>query len=214
MDIEAVIELSPNFVPPKLRKKDMAIMDILLKYGYPFDDIQMQQINLCQLYLGVTYLSEIFNVKGTHLIEDIGDEDTSSLECTPLQNKIYQPYPKKKTCVICDMLLNYVTEPTELNKLISPLGDFTKDHSTNHCWNTHENEMRAYLFDYENSLWQQYNIHPHRQIQPTDKTEETISYKNVSPIEINMLCPASITPSTSIGKFPKQRKGHYIHCKL
>ena len=92
----------------------------------------MQQINSCQLYLVVTYLSEICNVKGTHLVESIGDGDTSNLICTPLQNKIYQPYPKTKTWAIWDSLLNYVIEPDEPNKLISPLGEFTKDHSTNH----------------------------------------------------------------------------------
>ena len=95
----------------------------------------MQQINSCRLYLGVTYLSEICNVKGTHLVEGIGDGDTSNLICTPLQKKMYQPLPKTKTWAIWDMLSQYVTGPTEPNKLISLLGDFTKDFSKNYRWN-------------------------------------------------------------------------------
>ena len=61
--------------------------------------------------------------------------------------------PQTKTWAILDKLLNYVTEPDEPNKLISPLGDFTKDHSTNHRWKVYKNGKEVYTFDNERSLW-------------------------------------------------------------
>ena len=82
-DIIATVRIRPNFVPPKLRNNDIAIMDRLLEYDHPFTEIQLRQINSCRLYLGVTYLSEISNITGTHLVSGIGDGDTSKLQCTP-----------------------------------------------------------------------------------------------------------------------------------
>ena len=84
VDIEAIVRIRPNFVPPKLRKNDIAIMDILLDNEHPFEITQMQQINSCRLYLGVTYLSEICNVSGTHLVDGINNGDTSNLQVIPL----------------------------------------------------------------------------------------------------------------------------------
>ena len=63
-------------------------MDILLDNEHPFKLLQMQQINSCRLYLGVTYLSKIFNVSDTHLVDGINDSDTSNLQVMPLQDKI------------------------------------------------------------------------------------------------------------------------------
>ena len=109
-------------------------MDILLDHDHSFTTIQMQQINSCRLYLGVTYLSEICNIKGTYLVDGINDGDITNLFCTPLQDKIYQPYPSTKSWTLWDVLLQFVTDTTDPIKLINPLGNFTKDHSTNHRW--------------------------------------------------------------------------------
>ena len=94
------MRLHLTFIPPKLRTNDVAIMDKLLEYDYPLNEIQLRQINSCRLYLGVTYLTEISNVTGTHLVSGIGDGDTSMLQCTPLNKKIYQPLPKTESWAI------------------------------------------------------------------------------------------------------------------
>ena len=94
-------------------------MDILLYNDHSFTTVQMQQINSCQLYLGVTYLSEICNIKGTHLVDGINDGNITNLLYTPLQDKIYQPYPSTKLWALWDLLLQYVTEDANPIKLIT-----------------------------------------------------------------------------------------------
>ena len=44
-DIDAIVRIRPNFIPPKLRINDKAIMDILLDHDHSFTTIQMQQID-------------------------------------------------------------------------------------------------------------------------------------------------------------------------
>ena len=136
-DIIATVRIRPNFVPPRLRNNDIAIMDRLLEYDHPFTEIQLRQINSCRLYLGVTYLSEISNITGTHLVSGIGDGDTSKLQCTPLNEKIYQPLPKTESWAIWDKLLQTFTIDPESTQLRVPLGAFTKDHSKHHRWNAY-----------------------------------------------------------------------------
>ena len=184
VDIDAIVRIRPNFVPPKLRVNDKAIMDILLDNDHSFDTVQMQQINSCRLYLGVTYLSEICNIKGTHLVDGINDGDTTNLLCTPLQDKIYQPYPSTKSWALWDLLLQYVTEDANpitedanSTKLITPLGSFTKDHSTNNRWKGYRNQSLAYIFNDDTSLWQQYNVTQHNQLRITNATAPSISYQ-------------------------------------
>ena len=92
-DIDATIKIHPTSIPPPLRQDDIAIMDKVFQIDHAFNEIQLQQINSCRLFLGVTYLSEICNVNGTNLIPGIEDGDTSNLQCTPTLDKIYQPSP-------------------------------------------------------------------------------------------------------------------------
>ena len=97
VDIDGVIKLTPNYVPEKLRVNDIAIMDLLFQSELEFNEVQRKQINSCRLYLNITYLSEVCNIEGTHIIDGVYEGDKTNLICEPLQKSIYQPYPGQRS---------------------------------------------------------------------------------------------------------------------
>ena len=149
VDIEATIQLSPDYVPPKLRMNDITIMDLLINNDHAFTDLQMKQINSCRLYLGVMYLSEICNVDGTHIVDGICDGDISNLQCIPCQDKIYQPYPNTKSWALWDSLLQFATIHPDSTELKNSLGEFTIHHSKHHRWNAYQHQVQAYIYNHQ-----------------------------------------------------------------
>ena len=184
VDIEGIIRIRPTYVPNKLRTNDIAIMDILLDHQDSFTEIQMKQINSCRMFLGVTYLSKVCNINWTHLVDGICDGILSNLQCSPLDDKIYQPCPKTQSWVYWEKLLQFVTVSTGSTELCSYLGDFNSNHSIRHQWKSYRNSRRAYIFDNENSSWHQYNISHSNRIQSIEESITTIPYASYTPIEI------------------------------
>jgi len=109
LEFEAIIKLSPKFIPLKIHLNDMTILDVIFDYDHSFDDIQIKQTDSCQIYLGVTYLSEICNVKRTHLFHGIGGGEISNLEYITTQekfiNQTQQPIVELYGIVCFSMLL-------------------------------------------------------------------------------------------------------------
>ena len=148
MDIEAIVNLRPTFIPPQLRLNDTAIIDILLTNDHPLDDIKWSSF---RWYKNVknqfSNLREICNVNGTHLVDGIGDGNIANLECTPMQEEIYQPYPTTKSWFIWNRLLQFVAVhfiPNQLNYFIVLLKILLVRITAR---NAYTHQLRAYILD-------------------------------------------------------------------
>ena len=106
----------------------------------------------CRFFLGVTYLSEICNVQGTHLVDGIGDGNTTNLHCPPLDDKIYQPFPNTQSWSLWDKFLQSFTIHPDSSQLCTPLGSFHHNHSTRHLWKAYKHKSQAFISDPSTSL--------------------------------------------------------------
>ena len=67
--LKGSLEMSVDFVAPLQRENDCYLMDSVV--NGPFDTTEKKLINACQLYLGVTLLSDTTNAAGTEIRKEI-----------------------------------------------------------------------------------------------------------------------------------------------
>ena len=79
-ECQAKIHLDTTYVQHPLRKKDVAIMDLVnTQTTYKMNMNQKEKINCVRMFLGVQYVSQISTVDGTNFVSGILDGDNSQL---------------------------------------------------------------------------------------------------------------------------------------
>ena len=112
-EIQGAVWLDPTYVQPQLREKVKASM-YDKKVLSVFTDVQRKRINSVQMYLGVTWLSEICTIDCTLLVEGIGDDDVE----LPHENTLPKPAqvkPNTRSWALWDRLLQSFTKPKQIN---------------------------------------------------------------------------------------------------
>ena len=60
------LELSPNYVPQTARENDSFLVDLVLVSTW-FNAREITVLNWCRLYLHAVFISDLANVRGTHI---------------------------------------------------------------------------------------------------------------------------------------------------
>ena len=77
-ECNATINLDTTYVQHPLRKKDVAIMDLVnTQTKYKMNMNQKEKINCVRMFLGVQYVSQISTVDGTNFVSGILTGDDS-----------------------------------------------------------------------------------------------------------------------------------------
>ena len=71
------IQMEYNYENPKLRINDIAINEAFLKASVPQTTIK--KLQACQLYLQVTYLTEICTIDGKQILQEALNGDKKTL---------------------------------------------------------------------------------------------------------------------------------------
>lgn len=101
-----------------------------------FTPVQQREINCINLYLGVTYLSEISTIDGQSLIKGINDGNEEYMQLKNVLAQLVQPKANAQSWVLWDIHLQSYTY-TNILDLQALLGACTSDHSTSGCWNAY-----------------------------------------------------------------------------
>ena len=127
--IQAQISLDDPCIPQPLRANNVSIMDQACSLS--FNTHQLKCINAVRLYYRVTFISEISNTEGTHIIPQAYNQ-TVLPEYQPKPLSLHQPKPNKKSFSLWTKLL--YTLPDSTGKPPQPLGPWTPNHSQRGYW--------------------------------------------------------------------------------
>ena len=115
---------------------DISLMDCAVTLS--FTTFQLKCVNAIQLYHHVTFLSELFNVDGTHIVckQWYTGEVDSYYSPNPL--RLHQTKPNSKCYLIWQHLLHLYTVSANNRQLCSPFGSWqVQSHSLQGLWSKH-----------------------------------------------------------------------------
>ena len=181
-EIDSKIHLDNTFIRPKLRSNDVSIMDRAITME--LTDIQLERINCVRMFLGIMYLSEICTISGRYIRKGIfnNTHKTKVYNVTMLKPK--QKAPNNRSWRLWKRVLQTFTINTITNnsrKLITPLAEWTNNHSKSGRWETyqaHDKKIYKYKQSQEGTTeyWEQYAKHGTKL-----RLEEDIEYTKFSP---------------------------------
>ncbi|MGB0425122.1 MAG: hypothetical protein ACPGED_12395, partial [Flavobacteriales bacterium] len=117
-EIEGIIKVDYEYTPKELRIGDTSLMQKALDLSYTLH--QMRRINAVRLYYKVTFVSELCNLKGNQIRQEIF-QTTELTHYTPKPNALHQPEPDSKSFKLWRRFLrNFCIGRTRY--LINPLG--------------------------------------------------------------------------------------------
>ena len=143
-EIHAVIRLDNTFIQPMLRLNDRSIMDMAISIN-TMTGTQLKRVNAVREYLNVTYLSEISTPNGRSLILGIDSGTSIHRRYIPTKRAPKQARPGRRSFDLWKQVLLQFTR-NESMMLKTPLGAWTKDHSTNGIWTFYEMEEKVYEY--------------------------------------------------------------------
>jgi hypothetical protein len=158
-EIDSKICLDNTFIRPQLRANDKCIMDNVINMD--LTAIQWERINCVCMYLGIMYISKICTIAGTSLHPGIqnGTHDTTLYHTT--LTKPNQTRPNSGSWKLWKDAIETFTH--DGITLITPLGEFTHNHSKHGRWNsyvlnTNHEIIYRYRFneDDNHEYWEEY----------------------------------------------------------
>ena len=99
-----------------------------------FNTHQLQCINAVRLYCQVTFISEISNIEGTHIIPQVYNQAPIQ-DYQPKPLSLHQPKPNRKSFSMWIQLLNTLTNNTR--RLHQRLGPWNSTHSQRGHWSAY-----------------------------------------------------------------------------
>ena len=210
-DIGGSIAIHPTYAPAPLRRNDRSIMEYAMSLS-KYTDHQLKKLNSVRMFLGITFLSEITNLRGTHIMNHATDPTVTNDTYILTVGKIYQPCPPTASWVLWQLLLAQLT--TDGTILRTPLGSWTSHHSDRGTWPAYYDPRSSHIFhrQHDVSLWDKYDIHEgrllltatnieftpqhyHRPVRDSKSTTTRIAFK-LHPCDVRT-SPISPMPSTA-----------------
>ena len=109
-ECQAKIHLDTTYVQHTLRKKDVAIMDLVYtQTTYKINMNQIEKLNCVRMFLGVQYVSQISSVDGTNFVLGILDGDELQLCYRTNLTKPHQERPGKHSRKLWKRILKLLT---------------------------------------------------------------------------------------------------------
>ena len=131
-ECQAKLHLDTPYIQYSLRKKDIAIMDLVnTQTTYKMSTNQKEKLNCVRMYLGVQYVRQINTVNGTNFVPGILDGDNSQLCSQTNLTKFHQERPGKHSWQLWQRILKLLTVSSRklTNKLKEKLGKWIDDHN-------------------------------------------------------------------------------------
>lgn len=140
---------------PPLWTNDVSLMKHALLQD---TDNQLCRINYCQMYLGVTYLSELCSVDGRFLLDGFLTGRPTKVLFWTTYNRPCQQRLNTWSWTMWARLLDSLALPT--GQLCQRLRWWTSDHSTTGHWDAYHDPESSKIFGYntESSTWSSYII--------------------------------------------------------
>ena len=186
------LELELDCIPKLQRINDAFIMD----HVNSFTPVQIQIINACRLFKGVTLLSDITTLDGNVIRGDM----KNNMKPTDKQKGLmpYQDLPNNSAWVLWRRALKaFCTN----DSLTQPLGDWLVQGPSLHCWwNSCFDAQRQKVFLYKNGEYEIYSVIDNACLYDGVTTDEVSP--NSTPCKLDMTTP-SITISSASFSLPQ-----------
>ena len=194
--VDCRIELAQDFIIPLQRENDSFVMDHALQFTTKPLDLQL--LNACRLYLGITLVSDITTCNGESL--SLAPTLGLQLQHSTLRGlTAYQDYPSTKAWNLWRKFLSTLTTGNTDRQLNQPLGKWLKTgYSTLRKWNCYLCEQSSRLFILDGANYRIYQETFYGWFSPTD--------------QLTLIVPAAAVPVTTTPAPFNQRILHkYSH---
>ena len=127
-----------------LRVNDCSVMDMAISIN-TLTGTQLKRVNVVREWFNVTYVSEISTINGRSLIPGIDTGISIHQRYHPTKRALKQSRPGRRSFDLWQKVLSKFTRNQGMI-LATPLGEWTKDHSTYGIWTFYESDDKVFEY--------------------------------------------------------------------